>query len=226
MPVMSDAAMTDAMQMDDASALAMLKFDRLEYVDTDHGAAAAWKLSAWAGGDFDRILLRSEGERTNGEFENADAELLWDHAVAAYWDAQVGVRHDFGRGADRNSIALGVQGLAPYWFEVGVTGYLGDAGRTALRLEVDYDLALTQRLILQPRFEVNAYGKDDPEARIGSGLSDARLGLRLRYEIWRELAPYVGIERSQSFGQSATLARADGRSARDMQWVVGLRVWY
>jgi copper resistance protein B len=226
MEPMSDRAMIDAMEMDDAASTAMMRFDRLEYVDGDDGAAAAWKFAASVGDDFDKLLVRSEGEHSQGEFERADAEVMWSHAVASYWDTQVGVRHDFGRGADRSWAAFGVQGLAPYWFEVGATAYVGDAGRTALRLEVDYDLSLTQRLILQPRVEVNAYGEADRAAQIGPGLSDAELGLRLRYEVRRELAPYVGVERSWLFGGTADFARSDRRGAADTKWVVGLRVWY
>jgi copper resistance protein B len=217
--------MTDAMEMDDTASIATIRFDRLERADGDDGVAAAWKFAASVGGDFDKLLLRSEGERSRGEFERSDVEALWSLAVASYWDTQVGVRHDFGRGTDRTWAAFGVQGLAPYWFEVGATAYVGDAGRTALRLEVDYDLSLTQRLVLQPRVEVNAYGKSDPAAHIASGVSDAEAGLRLRYELRRELAPYIGIERSWLFGNSADFARSNGRPATDTRWVVGLRVW-
>ena len=226
MEPMDARQMVDLMEMDDAATFAMLRFDRLERADTANGPATAWKFSAWAGGDIDRFLLRSEGERAHGGLEPSDAEMLWSHAVEPYWDTTLGARHDFGPGPDRNWAAFGVQGLAPYWFEVEATAYVGDAGRTALRLEVEYELSLTQRLILQPRFELNAYGKDDPAARIGSGLSDAEFGLRLRYEIRREFAPYIGIEQSRRFGRSADFMRAAGLDAEDTYWVVGLRVWY
>lgn len=226
MQAMNARQMTDTMEMDDAATFAMLKLDRFERADTDDGIATAWKLSAWVGGDFDKLWLRSEGEHAHGETTKGDAEILWGHVVAAFWDTQFGVRHDFGRGPDRNWAAIGVQGLAPYWFEIEATAYVGDSGRTALRLETDYELSLTQRLILQPRLELNAYGKDDPRAGIGSGLSDAALGARLRYEIRREFAPYVGVERVHLFGGSADFARADGHDAADTRWVVGLRVWY
>jgi copper resistance protein B len=226
MEPMSGQEMIDAMEMDDAASIAMLRFDRLERVDGEDGVATAWKVATAFGGDFDKLLLRSEGERMHGEFERSDAEVLWSHAAASYWDTEVGVRHDFGRGTDRTWAAFGVQGLAAYWFDVGATAYVGARGRTALRVEVDYDLSLTQRLILQPRVEFNAYGKDDPAARVGSGLSDAEFGLRLRYEIRREFAPYVGLERSWLFGGSADLARDDGLPRADTRWVVGVRIWY
>ncbi len=226
MESMTGREMTDAMEMNDAAPVAMLRFDRLERTDGDDGVANAWKFAATVGGDFDKLLVRSEGERAQGAFQRADAEAFWSHAVASYWDAQVGVRHDFGRGADRTWAAFGVQGLAPYGFEIGATAYVGDAGRSALRVEMDYDLSLTQRLILQPRIELNAYGRSDPGAHVGSGLSDAALGLRLRYEISRELAPYIGVERSLLRGEGADFARVNGRTSGDTLWVVGLRVWY
>ncbi len=213
------------MEMDDAASTATVRFDRLEWMGGDD-AVAAWKAGASVGGDFDKLLLRSEGEHARGGFERADAEALWSHAVASYWDTEVGVRRDFGRGADRSWAAFGVQGLAPYAFAFGATAYVGEAQRTALRIEVDYDLSLTQRLILRPRVEVNAYGKSDPAARIGSGVSDAQMGVRLRYEITRELAPYIGIERSWRFGDTADLVRADDERPAETSWSVGVQLWY
>ena len=168
----------------------------------------------------------AKARRRTAHSTDADAEFLWDHAAAAFWDTTLGVRQDFGQGAHRTWAAFGVQGLAPYWFEVAATAYVGDAGRTALRIEADYELSLTQRLILQPRFELNAYGKDDPAARIGSGISDAEFGLRLRYEIRREFAPYVGVERVQRLGRTADFANAEGIPDGETRWVVGLRFWY
>jgi copper resistance protein B len=226
MESMSNREMTDAMEMNDAAPVAMLRFDRLERVDGDDGIATAWKFAATVGGDFDKLLVRSEGEHAHGAFERSDAEALWSHAVASYWDTQVGVRRDFGRGADRTWAAFGVQGLAPYRIEVGATVYVGDAGRSALRVEADYDLSLTQRLILQPRVELNAYGRSDPAAHVGSGLSDAEAGLRLRYEIRREFALYVGLERSWLFGEGADFTRGEGLNEIDTTWVVGVRLWY
>jgi copper resistance protein B len=226
MPAMDAQAMRSAMAMDDSAPIATIRADRLELADGGDGVAAAWKVAASFGDDFDKLLLRSEGERADGHTERADAEVLWDHAIAAFWDAELGLRQDFGRGAHRTWAAIGVQGLAPYGFEIGTTAYAGAGGRTALRFEVDYELLLTQRLVLEPRVELNAYGKDDPASRVGAGLSDAAFGLRLRYEIRREFAPYIGIERSEAFGRSADFARTDDRDVRDTRWVIGLRVWY
>ncbi|EQD70574.1 Copper resistance B precursor, partial [mine drainage metagenome] len=127
-----------------------------------------------------------------------------------FWDSTLGVRHDFGNGPGRNWAAFGVQGLAPYWFDIEATGYVGAGGRTAARFKAEYELLITQRLILQPEFEANLYGKPDPAWRLGSGLSDASLGLRLRYEIRREFAPYIGVVWQRVFGGTADLRRAEG----------------
>ena len=223
---MTAAEMVDVMGMDDRAYFGLVAFDRFEYVDGSDAHALAWSGRASVGGDVDRFVLRSEGAHANGSFEHADAELLWSHALAPFWDSQVGVRRDFGEGPDRTWAAFGVQGLAPYWFEVGATAYLGEQGRTALRAEIEYELLLTQRLVLQPRLELNAYGKRDPLARSGAGFSDAEIGLRLRYEIRREFAPYIGVERHQRFGGSADYARADGHDVVDTQWVAGIRFWF
>lgn len=223
MHAMSAAEMVDVMGMDDRASWGLVAFDRLESVE---GGALAWSARADVGGDRDRLRLRTEGERADGRVEHADIELLWSHAIAPFWDSQLGVRHDLGVGPDRDWIAFGVQGLAPYWFELGATAYVGDHGRTALRAEVEYELLLTQRLVLQPRVEINAYGRPDPAAGLGAGLSDAEFGLRLRWEIRRELAPYVGIERHWLFGGSADHARAGGDAVADTQLVAGVRFWF
>ncbi len=146
--------------------------------------------------------------------------------MAPYWDTQLGVRYDSGVGPDRGWLAFGIQGLAPYWFEVDATAYVGGNGRSALRLGAEYELLLTQRLILQPRVEFNLYGKRDQARDIGRGLSDGIAGLRLRYEITRQIAPYVGVEWAAKFGQTAGFARAEGEKTTETRWVAGLRVWF
>lgn len=221
MGAMSPARMIDVMGMDDRARWGRAVFDRLEHGD---GRALGWSLRADYGGDVDRVQLRSEGEHADGRTAHGDVELLWSHAVASYWNSQLGVRHDVGEGADRDWLAFGVQGLAPYWLEVAATAYVGSRGRTALRIEAEYEALLTQRWVLQPRIELDAYGKDDPAARTGSGLADAAVGLRLRYEVTRGLAPYVGVEWSRRFGRSAHYAHADGNDADDARWVAGVRL--
>jgi len=215
------------MDMLDDSRQGMLLLDQLEYVHSrDGGNAAVIDGRAWYGGDIDKLWLKFEGEHADGRLQDLRTETLWDHAVSTYWDTQLGVRHDFGIGPGRTWAAFGVQGLAPYWFETEATFYVGQGGRTAARVQAECEVLLTQRLILQPRAEVNFYGKDDPARGIGSGLSDAEVGLRLRYEIRREFAPYVGVVWNQRFGKTADFARAQGEHADDLEFVAGLRVWF
>lgn len=214
------------MDMLDTAPLAKLLIDRLEYFDGHDGNGAAFDAQAWYGNDANKLWLKAEGEYVSGRLEDLRAEVLWDRPVAACWDAQFGVRHDSGVGPDRTWAAFGVQGLAPYWFEIEATLYVGPSGRTALRFESEYELLLTQRLILQPDFEVNLYGRDDPERGIGSGLSDAELGLRLRYEFTRKFAPYVGVTFGRKFGETADLARNAGEPTFDPRMVAGFRIWF
>ena len=204
----------------------MLLLDRLEYFDGRDANGVALEAQAWYGNDANKLWLKAEGERSGGRLQDLRTEALWDRPLAAYWDTQLGVRHDFGVGPDRNWAAFGVHGLAPYWFEVDAAFYIGQAGRTALRFESTYELRWTQRVILEPRFETNLYGRSDPRRRIGSGLSDAALGLRLRYEFTRQFAPYVGVEWERRFGRTADLARRAGEAAFDPRLVAGLRIWF
>jgi copper resistance protein B len=214
------------MDMRDAEPLGMLRLDQLEAFHGPGGNGQRWDLQAWYGTDGNRLWLRSEGVRENGSPSDGDVETLWSHAVAPYWDTQLGVRHDFGDGPGRDWAAFGVQGLAPYWFELAATAYAGPSGRTAARLRVEYELLFTQRLILQPVLELNLYGKADPQHRIGEGLSDASLGLRLRYEIRRRFTPYLGVAWVRRFGATAGYARAAGKPVFEPQWVAGVRVWF
>jgi copper resistance protein B len=179
-----------------------------------------------AGQDLNKLWLRSEGEVSNGKIEDGDVEALWNHAIATYWGTQLGLRHDLGAGPNRDWLAFGVEGLAPYWFTLEATGYVGPSGRTAARLRVNYEVLFTQRLILEPELEFNLYGKGDPARRIGSGLSDVSFGLRLRYEIRREFAPYIGINWVRRVGTTADYARADGQHVFDQQLVAGIRIWF
>jgi copper resistance protein B len=210
----------------DQSSFGSLLVDRLEAVRAPDATHGAYDLQFRYGRDYDRAVLKVEGEFVDGRLEDAHTELLWSHAVAAYWDTQLGVRYDSGEGPGRGWLAFGVQGLAPYWFEVDATAYVGDEGRSALRLSAEYELLLTQRLVLQPRIEANLYGKRDAERALGSGLSDAVAGLRLRYEIKREFAPYIGVEYAATFGDTADYAEAAGEDTGQTRWVAGLRFWY
>lgn len=206
--------------------LGSLRADRLEAVRADNNTSAAYDLQAWYGGSFDRAVLKAEGDIDNGELEEGRTELLWSHSISPFWDAQLGARYDNGVGPNRGWLAVGVQGLAPYWFEVDATAYLSDEGHSALRLNAEYELLLTQKTILQPAIEANFYGKRDPERELGAGLSDVTFGIRLRYEIRREFAPYIGIEWAGKYGETADFARAAEEKTADTRAVAGVRFWF
>jgi len=218
---------TRQLRLADEHNFGALTFNRLERVYTKDGTAAAYDAQAWFGRDYDRLVIKAEGEGSQGKLHEARTEVLWGHAIAPFWDTQLGLRYDSGGTApQRTWLALGVQGLAPYWFEVDAAAYIGDNGRTAFRLGGEYEILLTQKLILQPRAELNFYGQDDAAREIGSGLSNGVAGIRLRYEINRQFAPYFGVERSSKFGKTAAMARAEGAATSETRWVAGVRVWF
>lgn len=214
------------MDMADNDAYTHVLLNQFEQSKGPDGSGQALDAQAWFGTDRDKLWLKASGERSGGRLGATRLEGLWNHAIATYWGLQTGVRHDVGDGPSRTWAAFGVQGLAPYWFEFEATAYAGSRGRTALRLEAEYELLLTQRLILQPDVEVNLYGKNDPERGIGRGVSDIDVGLRLRYEISRKFAPYVGVVHSRKFGNTASYARAAGAPVSDTQVVAGVRIWF
>jgi copper resistance protein B len=200
--------------------------DRLEVSDADEGTGLEWEAQSWIGTDLDKLWLRSEGERAGGHTEAADLEVLYGRAFAPWWDVVAGVRHDFKPGDSQDFLAIGVMGLAPYKFEVEATAYLGERGQTGARFELEYETLLTNRLILQPQVEVNLYGKNDPRRGIGSGLSTAEAGLRLRYEFTRQFAPYIGIVHERAFGRTADFRRDEGEDVDDTRVVAGVRIWF
>lgn len=200
--------------------------DRLETWDADPGTGLTWEALSWIGTDLNRVWLRSEGERVGGTTESADVEVLYGRSIARWWDVVAGIRQDFGQGPSQSFAAVGVQGLAPYKFEVEATAYVGQSGQTAARFEATYDTLLTNRLILQWRADANVYGKDDAARGVGSGLSTVEAGLRLRYEFSRKFAPYIGISRERAFGTTANYRRLDGENVDDTRFVAGLRIWF
>ena len=220
MGAMVEHAMADSMY------LSGLMVDRLETAQSRDDTFHAYELQGWIGKDYSRFVVKAEGEVDSGNLHEARTELLWSRAQTTYWDTQLGVRYDSGIAPDRKWLALGVQGLAPYWFEVDAAAYIGEQGRSALRLSAEYELLLTQKLILQPRLEANLYGKEDPSREQGSGLSSLAAGLRLRYEIRREFAPYIGVEWNGKFGGTADYARASGERSSETRIIGGVRFWY
>ena len=200
--------------------------DRLEASDNHTGSGQDWEARAWLGGDIDRLWLRSEGERRRDQTHDASLEAFYGHAISPWWDVLLGARQDLAPGQRQSWAAIGVQGLAPYKFETEATLYLGSGGRAAFRLEAEYDVLLTNRLILQPRVEADVALTDDDRRGIGSGLEEVEAGLRLRYEITRKFAPYIGWVHSRRFGDSAQRADGDDTPARESRFVAGVRVWF
>ncbi len=186
-----------------------------------------WEGEAWYGGDIDRAVLKSEGEGVFKEgVEHAEIQALYSHAIARYFDMQVGLRHDFGPTPSRTYAAVGFEGLSPYWFELEGTAFLSQKGEVLARFTASYDQLITQRLALQPRIEVNFAAQNTAATGVGSGLSEAEVGLRLRYEINRQFAPYVGVSYNGKAGKTADYARAAGERVSGVSAVIGLRAWF
>ncbi|MBI0476953.1 copper resistance protein B [Sphingomonas sp. MA1305] len=186
-----------------------------------------WDGEAWFGGDINRLFVKSEGE---GAFrkgvESAEVQALYSRPIGPYFNLQAGVRQDLGPSPKRTYATVGFEGLAPGFFELEGALFLSNKGDVLGRLEGYYDQRITQRLVLQPRAELNFAAQDVPENRIGSGLSNAELGLRLRYEVRREFAPYIGVSWDRRFGDTARFARADGDKATSRSIVAGVRMWF
>ncbi|WP_420847735.1 copper resistance protein B [Nissabacter archeti] len=213
-------------EVHDSSVNWYLLADQLEWQKSDNTDGLGWDISGWAGGDIDRLWLRSEGETRDGKTESAEVQALWGHAVTPWWDVVVGGRQDFKPSKPQSWFAAGIQGMPLYNLETELTAFAGEQGRTAFRLETEYDVLLTNRLILQPALEANFYGKDDEARETGKGLSSTELSLRLRYEVKREFAPYVGVSWSQLYGNTADIAAREGEKDNEVSVLVGARVWF
>jgi copper resistance protein B len=187
-----------------------------------------WEGDAWYGDNLNRGVFRTEGNwSVNTEkFEEAEAQALYSRAITRYFDLQAGLRYDFEPSPSRGWLTFGIEGLAPMYWDIGAFVFISDEGDAAVRVEGYNDLYLTQRLILQPQFEVNMYSKDDASRGIGYGLSDLDIGLRMRYEIRREFAPYIGITYERKYGRTSDFARRDGDSVQDLRLAGGIRVWF
>lgn len=186
-----------------------------------------WDGEAWFGGDINRLTLKSEGEgEVGGGVDHAEVQMLYSRAIDPYFNFQVGLRHDFRPSPTRTYAAIGFEGLAPYMFDVEGTAFVSDKGDVLGRFTGYYDQRITQRLILQPRVEFNLSAQDVPELRLGAGVTDIELGLRLRYEVTREFAPYLGISYDAKTGRTADFARADGKDPSSASLVVGVRFWF
>lgn len=204
-----------------------LMFNLAEYQVKNGHDGFRWDGEGWFGGDINRLVVKSEGSGAFGEgVEDAEIQALYARAIGPYFNFQAGVRYDIKPNPSRTYATIGFEGLAPYWFEVEGALFVSDKGDVLGRLEGYYDQRITQRWILQPRAELNFAAQDVPETGIGSGLSDVELGLRLRYEIAREFAPYIGVSWDRRIGDTARFARAEGEDIEATSFVVGVRAWF
>lgn len=203
-----------------------LQGDRMEAQVRDGEDLYLWDIQGYYGGPTERLWFKSEGEGAVGaKPDDAEVQALYAKAIAPFWDVQAGVRHDFA-GLDTTHAVIGVQGLAPYLFEIDAALFLSQRGDVTARIEADVDQRITQRLILQPRAEANLSARGIPQLGIGAGLDQIEIGVRLRYEIAREFAPYVGIEQSWRTGEGADFARARGEDPSVTSFVAGIRFWF
>jgi copper resistance protein B len=202
--------------------------DSIEASFGDGEEGYSWNAQGWTGGDINRFWWKTEGEGAfDGKLHDAEVQALYSRAVAPFWDVQAGVRQDFRPdGDDTTHLTVGVQGVAPYWFEMSAAAFLSTEGDLTARAEAEYDQRITQKWILQPAIEVALSASDIPELEIGSGLTSVTAGLRLRYEIRKEFAPYVGVEWSRSFGDTADYAKARGDDVDATRFVVGIKAWF
>ncbi|MEO8479825.1 MAG: copper resistance protein B [Gemmatimonadota bacterium] len=229
--VMSALPDRAAAQVMDNHIYSMFLVDQLEVRPVDGQQPIGWQAAGWIGGDFTRFWIKSEGEiATEGRSGRAEAQALYSRLIAPFWEFQVGARVDARRGASsdraRLQAVVGLEGLAPYWFDIEPALFVSTTGDISARIEATHDLYITQRLLLQPRLDFNVAVQAVPEYGVGSGVNDLGLGLRLRYEIRREVAPYIGVRWEQRFAGTADLARAAGEGASSLGLLAGLRFWF
>jgi copper resistance protein B len=209
---------------DDDPLLALFQIDELH---SSFGKTQATTLDAdfWLGKDLHKFWLKAEGQYANSDEKMLELQTLYSRAISAFWDVQFGARFDI-EPASREWLAIGLQGLAPYYFDAEITLFVGKNEQSALRVDIERDFLITQKLILSPEFEFNLYGKNDSDLGVGAGFSDMAIALQLRYEIKREIAPYIGIEWQKHFGNTAKYINAKGDEVSALTFIVGLNAWF
>jgi copper resistance protein B len=200
-------------------------FDQLEWQHIHGANGLRWDNSSWIGGDINRLWIKTEGEAVDGVIDDADVRVMYGRSFSRWWEWVAGGRHEMRPSPSHTWLSVGLHGLAPQWFEIDAMAYIGPNGHTAARLEAEYEVLLTNRLMLQPLVELSLAGKDDPDRGIGPGLSTAEVGFRLRYEVRRELAPYAGVVWHKKLFGTGDYARAAGKDAGGWHFVAGLRLW-
>ena len=220
--------MTNAQaDMNDDPFLYKVTIDQFEKrYSSNHSDPLILEGDAWIGKDINKLWLKVDAEKVDGKLEELELQALYRRAIDSYWDFTIGWKHNSRPRPKTDWLALGFTGLAPYWFEVDAALFIADDGLTNLRLSVEYEWMLTQKWVLSPEAEINLYNKDDATEEIGAGLSDSQLGLRLKYEIYREFAPYIGINWNQKYGDTADHAHNAGEHTSDTQFVIGINAWF
>jgi copper resistance protein B len=203
-----------------------VKADKLELRDGNEGTITGWEGHFWAGKDLNKLWIKTEGEHLDGDTERAEVHLLYSRAIDPNWDLQIGLRHDVKPNPQRDWFAIGFYGVAPYFIEVDSAIFVKEGDNVNLRVEAEYEFMLTQKWVLAPEVELNWFSDDDDEVEIGSGFAKIEAGIRLRYEITRQIAPYIGINHEQLLGDTKDLAEAEGEDTNDTQAVAGLRFWF
>lgn len=213
---------------EDDNLYAFSLIDRLEYSHADGPDTYLWDAQGWIGGDYNKLWWKTmgKGPTHGGSLDDTEFQALYNRTIAPFWGLQAGVRYDIKPKPDTAYAVLGVQGLTPYWFGSDTALFISEHGDFSFRGEFGYELLLTQRLILQPRLEINASANDVPELGLGSGINDTEAGLRLRYEIRREFAPYIGVRWERLYGETRNIAQREGESTSSTSFVLGVRIWY
>jgi len=218
----------DAMKHDhgDNPLLVYGAIDHLEALLDSDQEAYALEAQGWIGKDLDKFWLKTDLALSEGELEEAEVQALYSRALSSYWDLQAGVRHDDRPGPSRDWLVLGLQGLAPYWFDVDAALFVTSGGQTSARLQAEYELLITQQLVLSPQVSLTFYGQNDPLHATGAGLAEATAGVRLSYAFKREFAPYIGFNWRAHYGQTADYVRQQGEPVEHSETVVGLQAWF
>lgn len=225
--VFAAAAIPAAAAEGDDDILTFFEVERLEYRAQAGRDAWAWDAEGWIGEDYNKLWIKTEGVKPVGaDTEEAEIQLLYSRLISDFFDVQAGLRQDFAPDPDRTHAVIGIKGLAPHFFELDAAAFVSHKGELAARLKADYELLLTQRLILEPSVELNWSGQTVAARGIGAGLTDYQIGLRLRYEIRREIAPYLGIQWERKTGETADLARDEGERVEELSLLMGLRFWF
>ena len=206
--------------------LGMLKVEQFEKQFSDDEDPIVLEASAWLGYDRNKLWIKTEFERAQGETHEFEIQALYGHAVHSFWDVQLGLRTDLNPEPERHWAVLGINGLAPYFFEVDAALFVSEDGDSALRIEAEYEFMLSQRWVLSPEMEMNFYGENNADYLQGSGLANTEFGLRLRYEIRREFAPYIGVTTEKSYGRTQDYLIAAGEESSATRAVVGLSFWF